>query len=41
LENVRNFVSFKKGQTFYLTLASLLEMHYHVNFLNLFNFGVE
>lgn len=30
LENVRNFVSFNKGQTFRLTLASLLEMGYQV-----------
>ena len=27
LENVRNFVSFNKGQTFRLTVASLLEIH--------------
>lgn len=32
LENVRNFVSFNKGQTFRLTLASLLEMGYQVHF---------
>ncbi|KAJ3674716.1 hypothetical protein LUZ60_005332 [Juncus effusus] len=32
LENVRNFVSFNKGQTFRLTLASLLEMDYQVRF---------
>lgn len=32
LENVRNFVSFNKGQTFRLTLASLLEMGYQVDF---------
>lgn len=32
LENVRNFVSFNKAQTFRLTLASLLEMGYQVNF---------
>ncbi|KAM7482009.1 hypothetical protein LguiB_006592 [Lonicera macranthoides] len=32
LENVRNFVSFNKGQTFKLTLASLLEMGYQVRF---------
>ncbi|ESQ46215.1 hypothetical protein EUTSA_v10000011mg [Eutrema salsugineum] len=32
LENVRNFVSFNKGQTFQLTLASLLEMGYQVRF---------
>lgn len=31
LENVRNFVSFNKGQTFRLTLASLLEMGYQVD----------
>lgn len=30
LENVRNIVSFNKGQTFRLTLASLLEMGYQV-----------
>lgn len=30
LENVRNFVSFNKGQTFRLTMASLLEMGYQV-----------
>lgn len=30
LENVRNFVSFNKGQTFRLSLASLLEMGYQV-----------
>ncbi|CAM0914065.1 unnamed protein product [Alopecurus aequalis] len=30
LENVRNFVSFNKGQIFRLTLASLLEMGYQV-----------
>lgn len=30
LENVRNFVSFNKGQTFRLTLASLLAMGYQV-----------
>jgi len=30
LENVRNFVSFNKGLTFRLTLASLLEMGYQV-----------
>lgn len=30
LENVRNFVSFNKGQTFRLTLATLLEMGYQV-----------
>ncbi|CAK9149524.1 unnamed protein product [Ilex paraguariensis] len=32
LENVRNFVSFNHGQTFRLTLASLLEMGYQVRF---------
>ncbi|KAI8532023.1 hypothetical protein RHMOL_Rhmol11G0180800 [Rhododendron molle] len=32
LENVRNIVSFNKGQTFRLTLASLLEMGYQVRF---------
>ncbi|GMH24456.1 hypothetical protein Nepgr_026299 [Nepenthes gracilis] len=32
LENVRNFVSFNKGQTFRLTLASLLQMGYQVRF---------
>ncbi|KAK7283728.1 hypothetical protein RIF29_13469 [Crotalaria pallida] len=32
LENVRNFVSYNKGQTFRLTLASLLEMGYQVRF---------
>ncbi|XP_010549723.1 PREDICTED: DNA (cytosine-5)-methyltransferase 1-like [Tarenaya hassleriana] len=32
LENVRNFVSFNKGQTFHLTLASLLQMGYQVRF---------
>lgn len=30
LENVRNFVSFNKGQTFRLSLASLLDMGYQV-----------
>lgn len=30
LENVRTFVSFNQGQTFRLTLASLLEMGYQV-----------
>jgi hypothetical protein len=30
LENVRNFVSFNKGQTFRLAVASLLEMGYQV-----------
>nr|WDW19225.1 DNMT protein [Humulus lupulus] len=33
LENVRNFVSFNKGQTFRLTLASLLEMGYQVGYV--------
>lgn len=33
LEKVRNFVSFNEGQTFQLTLASLLEMGYQVKFL--------
>ncbi|XP_045807951.1 DNA (cytosine-5)-methyltransferase 1-like [Trifolium pratense] len=32
MENVRNFVSFNKGKTFRLTLASLLEMGYQVRF---------
>ncbi|XP_010442374.1 PREDICTED: DNA (cytosine-5)-methyltransferase 1-like [Camelina sativa] len=32
LENVRTFASFNKGQTFQLTLASLLEMGYQVRF---------
>ncbi|GFZ03206.1 methyltransferase 1 [Actinidia rufa] len=32
LENVRNIVSFNKGQTFRLTLTSLLEMGYQVRF---------
>ncbi|KAI3448394.1 hypothetical protein Pfo_005059, partial [Paulownia fortunei] len=32
LENVRNFVSFNQGQTFRLTLASLLEIGYQVRF---------
>ncbi|KAJ7970086.1 DNA (cytosine-5)-methyltransferase [Quillaja saponaria] len=32
LENVRNFISYNKGQTFRLTLASLLEMGYQVRF---------
>ncbi|OEL19493.1 DNA (cytosine-5)-methyltransferase 1A, partial [Dichanthelium oligosanthes] len=32
LENCRNFVSFNKGQTIRLTLASLLEMGYQVRF---------
>ncbi|GAB4846818.1 hypothetical protein Ancab_025825 [Ancistrocladus abbreviatus] len=31
LENVRNFVSFNKGQAFRLTLSSLLEMGYQVD----------
>ncbi|KAI4297130.1 hypothetical protein L6164_037034 [Bauhinia variegata] len=33
LENVRNFVSYNKGKTFRLTLASLLEMGYQVELL--------
>lgn len=43
LENVRNFVSFNKGQTFCLTLASLLEMGYQVRFgvLQAGNYGVS
>ncbi|CAM6109925.1 unnamed protein product [Calypogeia fissa] len=42
LENVRNFVSFNKGQTFRLSLASLLEMGYQVRFgvLQAGNYGV-
>ncbi|XP_038712503.1 DNA (cytosine-5)-methyltransferase 1B-like [Tripterygium wilfordii] len=32
LENVRNFVSFNKGQTFRLTLTSLLALGYQVRF---------
>lgn len=36
LENVRNFVSFNQGQTFRLTLASLLEMGYQVCTVTLF-----
>ncbi|KAL5196611.1 hypothetical protein ABZP36_000123 [Zizania latifolia] len=42
LENVRNFVSFNKGQTFRLTVASLLEMGYQVRFgiLEAGTFGV-
>ncbi|KAL1190939.1 DNA (cytosine-5)-methyltransferase 1 [Cardamine amara subsp. amara] len=32
LENVRTFVSFNKGNTFQLTVASLLEMGYQVRF---------
>ncbi|CAI9108868.1 OLC1v1008568C1 [Oldenlandia corymbosa var. corymbosa] len=42
LENVRNFVSFNQGQTFRLTLASLLEMGYQVRFgiLEAGSFGV-
>jgi DNA (cytosine-5)-methyltransferase 1 len=35
LENVRNFVSFNKGQTFRLALASLLEMGYQVDVASL------
>ncbi|KAJ1375293.1 S-adenosyl-L-methionine-dependent methyltransferase, partial [Sesbania bispinosa] len=34
LKNVRNFVSFNKGHTFRLTLASLLEMGYHEHHLS-------
>ncbi|XP_047333677.1 DNA (cytosine-5)-methyltransferase 1-like isoform X2 [Impatiens glandulifera] len=43
LENVRNFVSFNKGQTFHLTLRSLLEMGYQVRFgiLEAGTFGVS
>ncbi|KAJ7541010.1 hypothetical protein O6H91_10G041100 [Diphasiastrum complanatum] len=43
LENVRNFVSFNKGQTFRLTLRSLLEMGYQVRFgiLQAGNYGVS
>ncbi|CAN0865136.1 DNA (cytosine-5)-methyltransferase 1 [Linum grandiflorum] len=43
LENVRNFVSFNKGQTFRLTLASLLEIGYQVRFgiLEAGTFGVS
>nr|KYP42268.1 DNA (cytosine-5)-methyltransferase 1B [Cajanus cajan] len=43
LENVRNFVSFNKGQTLRLTLASLLEMGYQVRFgiLEAGTFGVS
>ncbi|KAL3680908.1 hypothetical protein R1sor_023864 [Riccia sorocarpa] len=43
LENVRNFISFNKGQTFRLTLASLLEMGYQVRVgvLQAGNFGVS
>lgn len=43
LENVRNFVSFNKGQTFRLTVASLLEMGYQVRFgiLEAGTFGVS
>ncbi|KAK3124625.1 hypothetical protein QOZ80_7BG0589580 [Eleusine coracana subsp. coracana] len=42
LENVRNFVSFNKGQTFRLAVASLLEMGYQVRFgiLEAGTFGV-
>ena len=42
LENVRNFVSFNKGQTFRLVIRSLLEMGYQVRFgvLNAANYGV-
>ncbi|KAG0622398.1 hypothetical protein M758_3G094700 [Ceratodon purpureus] len=43
LENVRNFVSFNKGQTFRLTLATLLDMGYQVRFgvLQAGNYGVS
>lgn len=43
LENVRNFLSFNKGQTFRLMLASLLEMGYQVRFgvLQAGNYGVS
>ncbi|PIA25051.1 hypothetical protein AQUCO_13000002v1 [Aquilegia coerulea] len=43
LENVRNFVSFNKGRTFRLTLASLLEMGYQVRFgvLDAGSYGVS
>ncbi|CAA6657370.1 unnamed protein product [Spirodela intermedia] len=41
LENVRNFVSFNKGQTFRLTLASLLEMGYQIGVLEAGAFGVS
>lgn len=43
LENVRNFVSFNKSQTFCLMLASLLEMGYQVQFgvLQAGNYGVS
>ncbi|PIA45611.1 hypothetical protein AQUCO_01600078v1 [Aquilegia coerulea] len=43
LENVRNFVSFNNGQTFRLTLASLLEMGYQVKFgvLDAGSYGVS
>ncbi|XP_074301806.1 DNA (cytosine-5)-methyltransferase 1B-like [Silene latifolia] len=43
LENVRNFVSFNKGQTFRLAIASLLEMGYQVRFgiLDAGAFGVS
>jgi hypothetical protein len=36
LENVKNFVTFNKGQTFRLTLASLLEMGYQVYKMDIF-----
>lgn len=35
LENVRTFISFNQGQTFRLTLASLLEMGYQVGAVTL------
>lgn len=43
LENVRNFVSFNKGQTFRLSVASLLAMGYQVRFgvLQAGNYGVS
>uniref|UniRef100_A0A7N0RBA2 Cytosine-specific methyltransferase n=1 Tax=Kalanchoe fedtschenkoi TaxID=63787 RepID=A0A7N0RBA2_KALFE len=43
LENVRAFISFNKGQTFHLALASLLAMGYQVRFgiLEAGNFGVS
>ncbi|KAF5176508.1 DNA (cytosine-5)-methyltransferase [Thalictrum thalictroides] len=43
LENVRNFVSFNTGQTFRLTLSSLLEMGYQVRFgiLDAGSYGVS
>lgn len=41
LENVRNFVSFNKGQTFRLTLASLLAMGYQVTLKPLFSKAIS